>query len=138
MKLAPRTLTLEGSWTPTEWCSLEHHDDDLGGSGPVLVDFRFSDGDTRTFAVGGGEEDVYAIDTSRMKRDLVEGPAGGALRRLLVGDTPSPCLRRRPGTPDHVIASPVVGPDPMDGKPSVFVSSQTTASGASPWHRAAR
>jgi outer membrane protein assembly factor BamB len=124
VKLAPRTLTLEGSWTPAEWCSLEHHDDDLGGSGPVLVDFRFSDGDTRTFAVGGGKEGrLYAIDTSRMKRDLVEGPAGGALRGdFLVADTPSPCLRRRPGTPHHIMAGPVVWPRSMDGKPSVFVS----------------
>src|SRR5262249_61705339 len=88
VKLAPRTLNLEASWTPNDWCLLEHKDNDLGGSGPVLIDFVFTDGATSTFAVGGGKAGrLYAVDTGRMKRDLVESSSGPALRGdFLVAD----------------------------------------------------
>jgi hypothetical protein len=85
------------SWSPYDWCELEQHDTDLGGSGPMLVPGAArpsppwgvsgpQSGQT-TIAIGGGKAGVlYAIDTAKITSgNLIEWmplPAPDQYRRL--------------------------------------------------------
>jgi hypothetical protein len=78
IKLDPgNALRLVGSWTPTNWCELDNRDNDLGGSGPALIDVAIN-GKLRTLAVGGGKAGaLYVIDTGLISSsDIVAGCAG--------------------------------------------------------------
>jgi hypothetical protein len=78
IKLDPGdALRLIGSWTPTNWCELDNGDNDLGGSGPALIDVAI-DGNQRTLAVGGGKGGaLYVIDAGLVTHpDIVAGCAG--------------------------------------------------------------
>ena len=63
LKLDPdRGLRLIGSWTPWNWCELDYFDNDLGGSGPVLVESPRS-----RMAVGGGKAGVlYTLGANKL------------------------------------------------------------------------
>jgi hypothetical protein len=53
------------SWTPSDWCELDHNDADLGSSGPMLI--TAATADTPSIAVGGGKAGVlYSIDTAKI------------------------------------------------------------------------
>src|SRR5215467_13797721 len=78
IKLDPGNgLRLIGSWTPTNWCDLDNNDNDLGGSGPALIDVAI-DGNLRTLAVGGGKGGaLYVVDTGLITQpDIVAGCGG--------------------------------------------------------------
>jgi hypothetical protein len=128
IKLDPSNgLRLIGSWTPTNWCDLDNADNDLGGSGPALINVAI-DGTQRTIAVGGGKAGaLYAVDTGLItKPDLVAGCAGDQPAGLPAGIPPCPVVNRGaiPGTPfrqgfcvspgcpaeHHIMAGPVYWP----------------------------
>jgi thiolase-like protein len=78
IKLDPaNSLRLVGSWSPTNWCALDNTDNDLGGSGPALIDAAIN-GARRTLAVGGGKAGaLYVIDIGLTSSpDIVAGCAG--------------------------------------------------------------
>jgi len=131
VRLDPRNgLALVGSWTPATWCQIELGDNDLGGSGPVLIDFTLAGGATRTFAVGGGKEGrLYSIDTGLITHpDLVEGRSVAALRgdfHVVFDAIPLACQRSHPtahGHPHHVMGGPVFWPRSREGMVSLFLS----------------
>ena len=123
VKLAPRTLALVGSWTPGAWCDLERGDNDLGGSGPVLIDLPFPGG-ARTYAVGGGKDGrLYSVDTGSITGpDMVEGAPATALRgSFVVANTPAPCPPTHRAFPHHIMGGPVVWPR-SSGAPRFYLS----------------
>jgi hypothetical protein len=103
IKLHPgNTLRLVGSWTPTNWCELDDDDNDLGGSGPALINVRIN-GEPRTLAVGGGKAGaLYVTDTGLISSpDIVAGCAGDQHSPPFPGTPPCPSTNRRTisGTP---------------------------------------
>jgi outer membrane protein assembly factor BamB len=131
LKLDPNNgLALVGSWTPATWCKLELHDNDLGGSGPVLIDFALPGDSTRTFAVGGGKEGrLYSIDTGLVTHpDMVEGQTAAALRgdfHVVFNGPLLPCVQSHPTAHDqhhHVMGGPVFWPRSAEGLVSLFLS----------------
>jgi hypothetical protein len=135
VRLDPRNgLALVGSWTPANWCWLDHQDFDLGGSGPALIDFGLAGGAVRTFAVGGGKEGrLYSIDTEAVTHpDGVEGFSMQALHGNfdVVRDAPTTSC---PGgstpaqrlSPHHIMGGPVIWPRARAGAVSVFVSEES-------------
>lgn len=131
VRLDPRNgLALVGSWTPGNWCDIDRSDNDLGGSGPALVDFAFPDGDIRTFAVGGGKEGrLYSIDTGLIARpDLVEGWSVNALLGnfdVASAGPPFPCVRSHGGDqphPHHIMGGPVIWARTVEGAVGLFLS----------------
>ena len=103
IKLDPgNALRLTGSWTPTNWCELDNSDNDLGGSGPALIEVAI-DGRLRTLAVGGGKAGaLYVVDTALISSpDIVAGCAGDQSSSPGHGIPPCPAANRGtiPGTP---------------------------------------
>jgi hypothetical protein len=115
VKLDPaNSLALVGSWTPATWCELDLVDNDLGGSGPALIEFTLAGGTTRTFAVGGGKEGrLYSIDVDLVTHpDMVEGQPVTALRGAfpvvsIAPSIPCPLGHPMPGDPHHIMGGPV-------------------------------
>jgi hypothetical protein len=130
VKLDPaNSLALVGSWTPATWCELDLGDNDLGGSGPALIEFTLAGGTTRTFAVGGGKEGrLYSIDVDLVTHpDMVEDQSVAALRGAfpVVSHAPSiPCPlgHPMPGDPHHIMGGPVFWPRSAEGLVSLFLS----------------
>ena len=128
MRLDPGNgLALVGSWTPAEWCDLDLGDNDLGGSGPLLLDFAPDGSDLRTFAVGGGKEGrLYSIETRLITQpELVEGMSVTALRgefSVFNVTTPLPCRGSTPKADHHVMGGPVFWPRSSQGLVSIYLS----------------
>lgn len=72
VKLDPaHGLKVVGSWTPWNWCDLDRKDQDLGGSGPVLMNVGGA-----PLIVGGGKDGVlYSFDAASLT--VPDRPAGG-------------------------------------------------------------
>lgn len=146
LKLDPgRGLGLVGSWTPWNWCELDFTDDDLGGSGPVLVESR-----TSRIAVGGGKADVlYTLGVDAVtvpdwvdKRPITDckgatgeifvpnpASAGGPLRDCFTVSKVGPPSSIPPCAPDlehsahHIMGGPVYwSRDSLAGAALLFVS----------------
>jgi hypothetical protein len=128
IKLDPEHgLALVGSWTPETWCDLELGDYDLGGSGPVLIDFAPVGDASRTFAVGGGKEGrLYSIDTGLVTHPgMVERQSVVALRgdfRVVDDGAPLRCLQSHPTHGHHIMGGPVFWPRSRESLVSLFLS----------------
>jgi hypothetical protein len=142
IKLDPaNSLRLAGSWSPTNWCELDNTDNDLGGSGPALIDAAIN-GEHRTLAVGGGKAGaLYVIDVGLTSSpDIVAGCAGDQQPPPGHGTPPCPPANRgtisgtpfrqgfcvNPGCPSehHVMGGPVYWPrfGPLSGGSLLYVS----------------
>jgi hypothetical protein len=74
------TLALTGTYTPWNYCNLEHADADLGGSSPALLpDLDPTSTSTpHLIAFGGKQGNVYLVDRDQMAGDLTSRPPCGA------------------------------------------------------------
>ncbi len=116
---ATNALRLVGSWSPANWCELDHNDADLGGSGPILISSSV-DRNGMPLAMGGGKDGrLFMIDTCTLTR-----PSNQCNPNGFVDLDPDP----EPGSgyKHHIMGGPVYWRRAKEiGGSRIFVSTET-------------